>query len=396
MSKSKILVVDDTPANLQLLNSTLIEQGYQILPAISGKVALNVVEKMLPDLILLDINMPNMNGYEVCEHLKANERTRHIPVIFVSALSETFDKLKAFSVGGVDYVTKPFQTEEVLARVKTHLQLHQLQQQLAAQNKELQAALEHLKTTQTQLVESEKMASLGRLVAGVAHEINTPVGIGIMSASLLEAETKKAAEAYKNKQLKGSALKAYFETASTSSELVLKNLNRTGELVQSFKQVAVDQNCLEKRTFVIKRCIEDTLLTLKPQIKKTRHHITVNDDDSLKIDNYPGALSQIVTNMVINFLTYAHKPEEEGELRFDIVKESEQLMIKCQDDGCGIPAENLNKIFDPFFTTGRNKGGTGLGLHIVYNLVTQKLKGTINCESTEGVGTTFIISIPQN
>ncbi len=122
----------------------------------------------------------------------------------------------------------------------------------------------------------------------------------------------------------------------------------------------------------------------------------MNGDDSLEIDNYPGALSQIVTNIVINFLTYAYEPEEKGELRFDIVKESEQLMIKCQDDGCGIPAEHLDKIFDPFFTTGRDKGGTGLGLHIVYNLVTQKLKGTINCESTEGVGTTFMISIPQN
>jgi len=393
MSKKKILVVDDTPANLQLLTATFTKQGYQILPAISGKVALNVVQKLLPDLILLDINMPNMNGYEVCEHLKANERTRDIPVIFVSALSETFDKVKAFTVGGVDYVTKPFQTEEVLARVKTHLQLYQLQQQLAAQNEELQATLEHLKTTQTQLVESEKMASLGRLVAGVAHEINTPVGIGIMSASFLETETKNAANAYKNKQLKGSALKAYFETAFTSSELILKNLTRTGELVQSFKQVAVDQNGLEKRTFAVKTCIEDTLLTINPQIKHTRHHITVNGDDSLKIDNYPGALSQIVTNLVINFLTYAHKQGEKGELRFDIVKESEQLMIKCQDDGCGIPAEHLDKIFEPFFTTGRDKGGTGLGLHIVYNLVTQKLKGTIDCESTEGVGTTFIISM---
>ena len=174
--KSKILIVDDTPANLQLLTSMLVEQDYQIFSAISGKVALNVVQKALPDLILLDINMPGMNGYEVCEQLKVNEKTRNIPVIFVSALSETLDKVKAFTVGGVDYVTKPFQAEEVLARVKNHLQLHQLQQQLTAQNKELHDTLEELRTTQQELIQSEKMAALGQLIAGVAHEINTPLG----------------------------------------------------------------------------------------------------------------------------------------------------------------------------------------------------------------------------
>ncbi len=134
MTKDNILIVDDLPANLQFLNSILAKRSYQVRPAINGQVALKIIKKALPDLILLDIQMPGINGYEVCEQLKADDKTHEIPVIFISALSEVFDKVKAFSVGGVDYITKPFQAEEVLARVETHLKIHHLQQQLAAQN----------------------------------------------------------------------------------------------------------------------------------------------------------------------------------------------------------------------------------------------------------------------
>ncbi|MDM8560608.1 response regulator [Candidatus Parabeggiatoa sp. HSG14] len=175
-SKGTILVVDDTLANLQVLTQMLTEQGYKIRPAVSGKLAFSFMQSMLPDLILLDIQMPEMDGYEVCEKLKADDRTCDIPVIFISALSDVFDKVKAFSVGGVDYITKPFQAEEVLARVETHLKLNHLQQQLVLQNEELRKTLEHLKTTQEELIQSEKMAALGQLVAGIAHEINTPLG----------------------------------------------------------------------------------------------------------------------------------------------------------------------------------------------------------------------------
>lgn len=139
MAKDNILIVDDLPANLQFLNSILVERGYQVRPAINGQVALKIARKTLPDLILLDIQMPGMNGYEVCEQLKADDEMCEIPVIFISALSEIFDKVKAFSVGGVDYITKPFQAEEVLARVETHLKLHHLQQQLAKQNERFKA-----------------------------------------------------------------------------------------------------------------------------------------------------------------------------------------------------------------------------------------------------------------
>ena len=270
-----------------------------------------------------------------------------------------------------------------------------LEQKVFIRTKELCDALEELKATQNKLVESEKMAALGSLVAGVAHEINTPVGTSITVASNLAAKTQAFADQINQGQLKRSVLSNYLEIAQQSSNLLVQNLNRAGELVHNFKQVAVDQNNLEIRNFGVKEYIEGILLSLASQIKQSSHNILVSGDDKLIINSYPGTLAQIITNLVMNSLIHAYPQGESGQLQFEVLSEAENIKIIYSDDGCGISNENLGKIFAPFFTTKRNQGGTGLGLHIVYNLVTHQLQGNIDVDSSIGKGTRFTLTIPS-
>ena len=260
---------------------------------------------------------------------------------------------------------------------------------------ELSQALQNLKDTQKQLVESEKMASLGSLVAGVAHEINTPVGTCITVASTLNEETQAFAEAIANGQLKRSVLNNYIETCTECTQLIGSNLKRAGELIGSFKQVAVDRTHLEMRTFAIKPYLEEVLTSLMPNIRQQGHVVEVTGDETIQVTTYPGALAQIVTNLTNNSLVHGYPDGQSGQLNWRIELKEEKLMIEYEDDGCGIGVAELEKIFEPFYTTARNQGGTGLGLHIVYNLVTQKLLGNIWVESQVGKGVKFTLSIPK-
>jgi two-component system, NtrC family, sensor kinase len=209
--QGNILVVDDTPENLRLLAGILSEKGYQVRPVPNGKLALSAAQKIPPDLVMLDIMMPEMDGYQVCQQLKASEITKDIPVIFISAINDVLDKVKAFAVGGVDFITKPFQVEEVLARIETHLKICSLQHSLQEKNQDLATAILQLQTTQEHLIQSEKMASLGQLIAGIAHEINTPLGIIGSSieniANFWDANLEKLPEFF---QEISSESKAYF------------------------------------------------------------------------------------------------------------------------------------------------------------------------------------------
>lgn len=288
--------------------------------------------------------------------------------------------------------------EDITDRVEADEALKEYSERLESmveeRTRDLSQALENLKAAQQHLIEAEKMAALGSLVAGVAHEVNTPIGVGVTAASTLQDETTAFLTTLQNGKLKRSMLDDYINLAQESSELILRNLSRSAELVQSFKQVAVDQTNLERRTFALKPYTEEVLRSLMPRLKHAGHQIKVTGDKQLKLNSFPGAYSQLITNLVMNSLSHAYPKGETGCLQFFITQKDETLVLEYSDDGCGIPIENINKIFEPFFSTARDRGGTGLGLHIVYNLVTQKLGGTIRCDSEVGKYTKFTIQLP--
>ncbi len=426
----KILVVDDNPDNLGVIAGYLKDAGYHCSIASNGNMALERAERMKPGVILLDVKMPDMDGFEVCRQLKQRETTQDIPVIFLTALDEIESKKKGFDAGGVDYITKPVQREELLARMCTHLEnylykntleeeirlrtaelsaandaLQQLNQELGQRvdertvelhhtNQALQRSLETLQMAQDQLVQAEKMAALGGLVAGVAHEINTPVGVGVTAASHLEEKTRTFKSLYQEGRMTRSDMEKYLTTALNSTGMILKNLQRAAEQVQSFKQVSVDQSSSEQRRFRLKAYINDLLFSLHPTLKRTQHTVTVLCPEDLEIHSYPGAFSQIMTNFIMNSLTHAFEDTPQGEMRLEVSREQRTLRIRYRDNGKGMTPEERSHVFEPFYTTKRGQGSTGLGLYIVYNLVTQKLKGSIECESAAGAGTTFSVQIP--
>ena len=261
-------------------------------------------------------------------------------------------------------------------------------------NDDLEQALMRLKLTQAQLVQSEKMASLGSLVAGIAHEINTPVGVGVTAASTLQEWATRLQRMHADGKLTRSELERFIGVTNDSTQILLTNLQRAAELIRSFKQVAVDQSSGERRRFLLKAYVDEVLLSLAPRLNRTGHTVTVDCPAELEVDSYPGALAQILTNLVTNSLVHAFPDGRRGHIGISARQEPGGVVLRYGDNGVGIPPENLRRIYDPFFTTRRGSGGSGLGMHIVYNLVTQRLGGTIEASSTVDEGTIFEVRFP--
>ena len=268
-------------------------------------------------------------------------------------------------------------------------------QETESANTALNDSINKLRATQEQLVQQEKMASLGGLVAGVAHEINTPIGVGVTAASTLHDETKVIAGLYESKQLGSSRLQKYLKTAELSSDILLVNLGRAAELIHSFKQVAVDQTSSELRTFDLDIYLNEVLLSLMPNIKKSGLEVVTDIEPLVEMCSFPGAISQIFANLVMNSISHAFPDQSGGTISIAVQKIDNNVLLTYRDNGIGMDKNTLRRVFDPFFTTRRGAGGSGLGMHIVYNLATQKLRGSISMESEPGCGVEVTLNIPR-
>ncbi len=266
----------------------------------------------------------------------------------------------------------------------------------AMQNKsdELKVAIVELQEAQTELVHTAKMASLGELVAGIAHEINTPMTVGLSAASRLAELVREQRAGAVNGSISNLELEEFLSECEESAEILLGNLSRGSELIQSFKLVAVDQSKGGARLFDVGVYLAEVARSVSAPLKKSNLQFTVNGPAGVAMNGDPGLIAQVVTNLVMNAIIHAYDEGESGKLTIDFEAERDFLLLTFADDGKGIPEADLPKIYNPFFTTRRGQGGSGLGLNIIYNIVTRELGGTIACRSVVGEGTRFIIRIP--
>ena len=267
--------------------------------------------------------------------------------------------------------------------------VHERTAMLEQRNHDLQEA-------QSELVRQEKLASLGRLVAGVAHEINTPLGICVTATSHLVQELKLTREELAANTMTAESLETFLDIVDQSLRIMTTNTQRAAALVRSFKQVAVDQSSDDIRSFNLNKYIHEVLLSMQPKLKGRPVKVSVQCEPDINMESFPGAVSQIVTNMLMNSLVHGFSHEQEGAIVISAALDGEMVVFTYADDGAGMDADTLGKLFDPFFTTRRGSGGSGLGAHILFNLVTGPLAGTVKVESAPGQGLKYALRFPRS
>ncbi|QFS50871.1 response regulator [Nostoc sphaeroides] len=445
-----ILIVDDTPTNLEVLSEALTDAGFEVAVATSGESAIEQIEYDPPDLILLDIMMPGIDGFETCYRLKQNPQTKDIPVIFMTALSDTVDKVKGLSLGAVDYITKPFQQAEVLARVQIHVNLRNLNLALAEKNLRLEqeiteraiaeAALQQLtqdleqrvlertqkladalctlEKAQVQMVQSEKLATLGQLVAGIAHEINNPVNFIHANLYYVSRYTQNLLELLKlyQNQLPNATPEIQAKAEDIDLQYLLEDLpkilssmeigtKRICEIIKSLRSFSRHDEA-EVKVVDVHEGIESTLMILKRHLEakpgQPKIQVFKEYGNLPKVECYPGKMNQVFMNVLsnaIDALTEAmdnypsYVPSPMIRITTE-VRESDRIVIKIADNGLGIPENIQKRIFDPFFTTKPAGKGTGLGMSISHQIITELHYGSLQCISQPGKGAEFIVEIP--
>ncbi len=392
LSQPEILIVDDTPDNLRLLASMLGSQGYKVRKALNGEIALNTCKTRIPDLILLDIMMPDLDGYEVCKILKNDENTKNIPIIFISALDDVWDKVRAFAVGGVDYISKPFQSEEVLARVVNQLTIQNLQKQLTEKNQvlaQLNQNLEKLVEQKTkELINQEKSAAIGRLTQGMVHNLRNPLSTITLAIGLIEVEAQ---------QIQNQLIIDYCQLVDTASMQIGQIMDNL--LLKTYREQAEDLILLNLNDIIRQ---ELQLLNANLHFKHKLDKKIVLDEEIPCVPLIYSHISQIFHNLINNAMD-AMWNQEYQQITIMTRQDENNVYMDIQDIGCGISPDNLAKIFDPFYTSKPAKGdetipgqptGTGLGLHTCVELL-KPFHGEIKVISQEGEGCLFTIAIPK-
>ncbi|GAX37797.1 hybrid sensor histidine kinase/response regulator [Nodularia sp. NIES-3585] len=451
-SNGAILIVDDNPTNLEVLSDTLTADGFQVAVAIDGETALEQLKYYQAELIILDIMMPGIDGFETCKRLQSNPLTCDIPVIFATALSDVSNKLTGLSLGAVDYITKPFQCEEVLARIQIQLKLRKLDKVLKEQNVllkqeilqrqaaenllkklnqelekrvynrtiELSKTLQQLEQTQVQLVHNEKMSSLGRLVAGIAHEINNPINFIYANLHYAMEHSQNLFTllelCQKNLTSLPSEIQHYFqevdfEYLQEDLPKILSSMEvgseRISQIVLSLRNFSrLDE--AHKKSVNIHEGIESTLLILQERLngRADRQKIQVIRayGELPLVECYASHLNQVFMNLLINAIDALDEQNSPPLLINKLepptiwirteISHQNWVKISISDNGSGIPTDIQSKIFDPFFTTKPVGKGTGLGLSISYQIIVEKHHGQLSCYSEIGKRTEFVINIP--
>lgn len=373
IDKFSILIVDDKPTNIDLLRQYLSHSNFRISAVTSGEQALIVLAKIDIDLILLDVMMPGLDGYQTCIAIKESKLTCHIPVIFVTAKTTPSELNRGFMVGASDYITKPVHQDILLARINNQLS---------------HIKREKLEST---LKDNAKLIELGSMVASITHEVATPLSNLMLSIDFMAQQVEKIKLKIENKILKQSDFDHFIASTNEAISLSQSNAKRASQLMTSFKQVAVDQcsnNCLK---FDLKTYIGDILRTIGPRLLNNKHNVIVHIDENLEINSYGGALSQIVINIVNNALMHGLSDVESGEITITASKKQDMVQINIEDNGVGMNEDELLHAFDKFFTTKAGKGGSGLGLGISRDLAQELLQGDLSIFSEIGTGTTVVL-----